>query len=555
MIGRRLRAISLGVAFATWGSPLCAQPANDGNAAAIDPADAEYFNGVDDLDPAIERTLPVTPRYRAYVPVSVDLSHRIPRPENQGHANSCMAWATAYAARSYYTAALENRDVHAPGNLPSPNYVYNLARQIQGKKPCEGGSNIIASVEVLKRGALSLADYPYRDLDCDPAPTQQIVETAKDFRVRGFRLLNANRIDDLKGELAQSNPVIIEFRDSPEFHRLRGAGTFGDASFDPSKNSWHAMTLIGYDDQRQAFRLINSWGPGWGDHGYAWVGYEVIKARVRRASVLDVAAPTQRVGEAKPDVLPPSQRASAPSSAPFGSPVAAPSAASAAQIPRRLKAGLADLQGLSCAKIEMHRQGDRNVLSGFVGSDSDLGLVEGVAADVPSVSLGEVVMAPWPQCEALQTLEKPLAETGKPRIEIGAKRTFQDGDLLRVEIKSPPRISYLYIAYIQADGSVVHLAQPEGLVPHPTLPDQTMIFGDGRDGRAKFTIGRPFGREMIIAIAASSPLFEQELPPQQTERDYLTMLRRALIYKPAGNLADREVSAAIMTLETQARQP
>ena len=41
----------------------------------------------------------------------------------------CSAWAVAYAARSYYTGTRENRNIRLATNLPSPNYVYHLARQ------------------------------------------------------------------------------------------------------------------------------------------------------------------------------------------------------------------------------------------------------------------------------------------------------------------------------------------------------------------------------------------------------------------------------------------
>jgi hypothetical protein len=34
------------------------------------------------------------------------------------------------------------------------------------------------------------------------------------------------------------------------------------------------MALIGYSDERAAYRLINSWGGAWGDRGYAWIGYD-----------------------------------------------------------------------------------------------------------------------------------------------------------------------------------------------------------------------------------------------------------------------------------------
>jgi hypothetical protein len=95
--------------------------------------------------------------------------------------------------------------------------------------------------------------------------------------------------------------------------------------------------------------------------------------------------------------------------------------------------------------------------------------------------------------------------------------------------------------------------QPNGLLPQPTLPRQTLMFGSGENGKPKFTVGPPFGREMIVAIASRSPLFDHELPAQQTERDYLSELRRALIYKPVADMPDRELAAAITTLQTSTR--
>lgn len=197
-------------------------------------------------------------------------------------------------------------------------------------------------------------------------------------------------------------------------------------------------------------------------------------------------------------------------------------------------------------------QGGRNILSGFVSSTADLELVRRVASNVAGTSLGNIIVAPWPQCEALQTLEKPLAEGDRPKIVINSDK-LRGGDTLRIEIQSPSQISYLYIAYIQADGSVVNLAQPKGLVPQPTLPRSTLIFGDGVAGRAKFTVTPPFGQELIIALASRSPLFDGELPAQQTEREFLSALRRALLYKASPDMPDRELSAAITTLQTQAR--
>jgi hypothetical protein len=169
------------------------------------------------------------------------------------------------------------------------------------------------------------------------------------------------------------------------------------------------------------------------------------------------------------------------------------------------------------------------------------------------VTFGNVIVAPWPQCEALQTLEKPLDVADRPSIDIGPSNALHESDPLRIEVRSPTQISFLYVSYIQADGSVVHLVQPAGLVPQPTMPRQTLTFGTGEGGRAKFTVSAPFGREMIIAIASRSPLFDHELSQHQVERDYLSELRRALVYKPDPNMPDRELAATMITLQTSAR--
>src|SRR5215472_17521287 len=114
-----------------------------------DAPDTRYSEGGQPTDPDYERGLVQVPRHRAFLPVSVDLSSRMPAVGNQGNLGACTAWAVGYAARSYYSSALEGRDVHRPANLASPNYIFHLART----DVCEKGSNIPRTIEVLQKGA------------------------------------------------------------------------------------------------------------------------------------------------------------------------------------------------------------------------------------------------------------------------------------------------------------------------------------------------------------------------------------------------------------------
>jgi aminopeptidase C len=36
----------------------------------------------------------------------------------------------------------------------------------------------------------------------------------------------------------------------------------------------HALVVIGYDDNKQAFQLMNSWGKEWGQDGFIWLKYK-----------------------------------------------------------------------------------------------------------------------------------------------------------------------------------------------------------------------------------------------------------------------------------------
>jgi hypothetical protein len=374
-----------------------------------------------------------------------------------------------------------------------------------------------------------------------------MVARATDFRVRGYRRVEIARLDDIKGQLALSNPVLISFADSPAFHRHRGDGVFEEPSFDGPNYGWHAMTLVGYDDRRQAFRLINSWGQGWGDRGRAWVSYEVVRTRVRAAGILDVERPQRPTAAAQP-VSPPLS-AAPPPPAPSPGPQAMISAP-ARPLPR---AELPELERITCSHITAERRGNRAVLAGFVASTADLDLVRRAAAARPATSVGDIVVAPWPQCEAMQTLDTALSAPDRPTIDVGPPSEPRVGDTLRIVVRTPSQPRYLYVSYVQVDGSLVHLVQPRGLAPQLTPASHTLAFGDGLDGRPRITVSAPVGREMIIAIASRRPLFARELPLRQTEREYLSALRRALIFRTSGEPIEGEVAAAVKSIETRPR--
>ena len=86
------------------------------------------------------------------------------------------------------------------------------------------------------------------------------------------------------------------------------------------------------------------------------------------------------------------------------------------------------------------------------------------------------------------------------------------------------------------------------------MPRSTITFGKGING-INFVVAPPFGAELVVVLASRSPLFDKALPTIQLERDYLTAIRKALIYKPDASLPDRDVTASYVLLETRGKQP
>jgi hypothetical protein len=86
--------------------------------------------------------------YRAFLPERVNLPDYFPAPGAQGMQGSCVGWAVAYGARSYYQGAAQGRKLDR-ANAFSPAYVYNQIRSDPSN--CDAGSSIVNALNLLSR--------------------------------------------------------------------------------------------------------------------------------------------------------------------------------------------------------------------------------------------------------------------------------------------------------------------------------------------------------------------------------------------------------------------
>ena len=498
-----------------------------------DPEDAVYATGVifETAEELADKLR--TPLYRNYLPPSVDLSDRFPRAGDQGDQGSCVGWAVGYAARSYYNSAPGGGRWLREDQIPSPAYIYDALRGPDDTS-CRSGTRISDALDLLGQGVASLADYAYQESLCRPPGAPSAVPDGGRFRIARWLVVDVRRLDQVKAELAGGHPVVIGMRTDRRFDKLRGRKIWWSGA-PRDGDGRHAVTVVGYSESGQYFLVMNSWGEGWGDRGFGRISYETFRRRVKVGYSMRLVEkpppvppsppPAPELPPPKPDIVSPEPDPSPP-----------------APVVPALK-----LPVVGCGNLAVEERGDQSFVVGFVGNREDLAKVTQTAEK--SNVQSQVELRPWPQCEALMTLEKPLAQADRPSIAL-PKAVYRVGETLAFDVSMADFQGYVHVAYVQADGSVVNLAQSDSRTLSTLAAGSEMRFGDGREGRPRFTVSAPFGDEMIVVVASKSPLFAEDRPLVETEREFLTTLRKAIIARPDPALPERVVTASFVALET-----
>jgi hypothetical protein len=492
--------------------------------------------------PAAEKAgIAHAPVYRDFLPPAVDLSRYMPAVGDQGQQGSCVGWATAYAARAYYAEQIEHRDISQTQNIPSPAWLFDIIH-IGGD--CDQGAYIPDAMNVLRKGALSLADFPYDDSKC-PRPLPPARSKATDFRIDSFEQVwdqqTDTDLDKVKGALAQGNPVVILASLDNAFFDLNPRQSIWTSDASQKDEGGHAITLVGYDDTKQIFKFINQWSTAWGDKGYGRMTYDTFKARVYEGYVMHLPGdPEIALTEADftPDAVvdtPP------PNSNVFVPPLDVRPTAATRDVADTSTA--VTLPSLSCGRVDLGHDADGNTIAtGFVGTQKELDAVDdALKGRVDDI---EVALAPWPSCELQLTLAAQLADSDTPQAVIDPESP-KVGDSVNIGIESPGFASYLYAAYFSADGTVATLSQPTSLDLKAKAPHTQLKFGDRQPNSISLNVQPPVGDEMLLVVASEKPLFDQALPDSETNRAFLSDLRAAVLSGDAGR-----VTATVLPVTT-----
>lgn len=274
----RLSILLMAIIFA---APAFAQAFDPKSVRSAD-CESNYDCGYVPAPAAQQRAVPEAPYVASRgLPAAVDLSSRLPPPGNQGAQNSCVAWAFAYALKSYHENIERQWGYDPPfaggqgARVFSPAYIYNQINRGQDK----GSYFSEAAALFVSQGAAPWKDMPYNARDYRTQPSQQARQAAAKYRARSYFQIRYDDVAAIKNSLSSGNALVMGMPIDDAFYQLKAAvyDQQGGKSY-----GGHAMTIVGYDDNRTsprgdkgAFKLLNSWGTGWGDRGYGWVSYRM----------------------------------------------------------------------------------------------------------------------------------------------------------------------------------------------------------------------------------------------------------------------------------------
>ena len=242
------------------------------------------------------------------LPVKVDnsLLRYFPPIRNQGPLGSCASFASTYVQLSYMTAFQRDLDIRNSGdntNKYSPKWSYNMLNGGVNE-----GTYFLENYQLLeKNGAATWAEFPY-DSDyrawCLSPSVWRNALSVRTQRAQYVRQASSDAGMELIKELLADGYVLV-------FGTYFESRVIKTASDDPSTadddaaagkaviiylngtEGSHAMTIVGYNDavwtdinsngildpgERGAFRIANSWGPGWGEAGFIWLAYDALNS-------------------------------------------------------------------------------------------------------------------------------------------------------------------------------------------------------------------------------------------------------------------------------------
>jgi C1A family cysteine protease len=198
----------------------------------------------------------------------VDLRKWCSPIEDQLHLGSCVGQAVVGAFE-----LMINKVQPEKFKDLSRLFVYYNARLIEGYVDEDVGVYVRDGIKAVHQwGVCTEERWPYLINKFADTPSVESYIDAKSRLIDSYSRINS--IDDIKATLALEIPIVTGIQVFGNFDRLRSNAVISLPNDDDEILGGHAITIVGYDNDRKYFICRNSFGEDWGDRGYFYMPYD-----------------------------------------------------------------------------------------------------------------------------------------------------------------------------------------------------------------------------------------------------------------------------------------
>lgn len=190
---------------------------------------------------------------------------------DQGDLGDCVANSSSYLINSQTANRIS----------PSRIMLYDLCRIIDDTPLSQDDGTTIrtAASTLQKYGCCLESAYPYNTSTYSVLPALNVFKQMNLFKQFSYFFVNQD-LTSLKTTLTtMKSPITFGIVIYESFMTTQVAATGIVPMPDIKKEQQqggHCVTMVGYDDTKQAFYCANSWGKSWGKKGYFYLPYNYV---------------------------------------------------------------------------------------------------------------------------------------------------------------------------------------------------------------------------------------------------------------------------------------
>lgn len=214
-------------------------------------------------------------------PASVDLRAAWWAIDDQEDTGSCVGWATAEGVVRYHMVKAGKL---AKNVQLSPRFVWMASKETDEFTSTpetfieEAGTSLKAAMDIVRKyGAVTMSMLPFHiTTKMYGGDETGFFAAAAQRKIASYFNLKRN-VANWKSWLAAHGPILAGLSVDHTWDDASATGGNIDTFMPNTVRGGHAVTIVGYTTAGR-FIVRNSWGTGWGDHGFGYVSPAYIAA-------------------------------------------------------------------------------------------------------------------------------------------------------------------------------------------------------------------------------------------------------------------------------------